>query len=82
VYTLWWPITRLFKFGYSCDPPRRSRQLGGRLVHCFPGGRADERALHERFAPFRVRGTEYFWPAGPIWEWLDEQDVDPRRFHG
>jgi hypothetical protein len=76
VYVLWRPAANMFKIGTSCDPHRRARELAGRLLFHEPGGRKAERALHKLFAAYRVPGTEWFWPARAIWEWLAERDVD------
>ena len=78
VYVLWRSTANTFKIGVSSQPHRRARQFGGRLVLIIPGGKDDERALHARFAPYRVPGTEWFWPARAIWEWLDQHDVETR----
>ena len=67
----------LVKIGHSRDPASRLRSmLTGNAKHIewtysTPGGRALERALHEKFAEFRVR-REWFFYSAEIQVWINE----------
>ena len=64
------------KIGHSEDVDRRREQLEshyGRplaLLKVMPGGRDEERALHERFAEHRIGRTEQFRPAPDLMEFI------------
>ena len=59
------------KIGLADDPPGRLAELQVAhyekltLVRMWEGGRAEEAALHMRFAPLRIRG-EWFAPAAEM----------------
>ncbi|MBV8075952.1 MAG: GIY-YIG nuclease family protein [Planctomycetaceae bacterium] len=84
VYVLWDGERRLLKIGTSSSPGRRRAALEaalGRplaLVAAWPGGRAEERALHRRFAGHAV-GHEWFRPHAALNSWLG---VDPDTIPG
>jgi hypothetical protein len=65
------PSGPVYKFGHSTTPVARARKLKSRLVASWPGGPADERALHKHFAAFRIPGTEWFFASRPIVEWVE-----------
>ena len=71
---------RLLKIGTTTSLERRQAELEaalGRplvLVTAWPGGRAEERALHRRWADHRIPGTEWFRPHAALDSWLG---VDP-----
>jgi hypothetical protein len=66
----------LIKIGTSSDPARRVQALSTgageslALVAVVDGGRARERALHERFADTRVHG-EWFSPSPELLEFIE-----------
>ena len=51
------------KIGTSVDPERRVKQFSlttEHLIATMPGGRAEEAAVHQAFAKWRIPGTEWF----------------------
>ncbi|MBV8074932.1 MAG: GIY-YIG nuclease family protein [Planctomycetaceae bacterium] len=75
VYAFWDSERRLLKIGTSVSPGRRRAELEaalGRplaLVAAWPGGRAEERALHRRWAEYRAFG-EWFHAARVLESWV------------
>jgi len=68
------------KIGYTANLNQRMHSLGTanhrpiELLASWAGDKADEKALHQRFAELRVRG-EWFALQKPIKEWLRDQGV-------
>jgi hypothetical protein len=64
------------KIGFSDDVNRRRIQLEAHygqtlaLLAMIPGGRDEERAIHERFAHLRLSRTEQFQPAADLMEFI------------
>jgi hypothetical protein len=69
---------KTIKIGLTTGPAerrRRSLQTGHdvplTVIHLLDGGRAEERALHQQFAEFRVHpGGEWFFAAPRVRAWL------------
>lgn len=65
------------KIGYSFNVETRMEQLSahyGRpvsILATMPGGRAEERALHQRFAHLRLGRSEQFQPARELMSFID-----------
>jgi len=68
----------LIKIGYSQSLKRRLRAYGIEarnitdLLMVMPGSLQLELHLHHRFRPFRARGREYYRPALPIIEFIND----------
>ena len=64
------------KIGHSEDVDRRRRQLAwgyGKpltLLKVMPGGREEERAMHDRFAAYRIDNSELFEPSHELMEFI------------
>jgi hypothetical protein len=65
------------KIGHSEDVEARVRQLEGHygrpmaLLATMPGGRDEERAVHDRFAHLRLGRTEQFRPDRELFEFIN-----------
>jgi hypothetical protein len=76
VYFAQSPLGGPVKIGASKDVDARLRQLEAHygcplaLLATMPGGRAEERAVHERFAGLRLGRTEQFRPAPALMEFI------------
>lgn len=82
VYFIGAPSLGLVKIGYSEDLASRFTDLSVgspvelRLLHVIPGDVDDERALHKRFALYRVRG-EWFRITGTLAAFLEDVVREP-----
>lgn len=64
------------KIGYSTNLANRLAVYGVSptdLLVVLPGGRAEERALHERFADDLMRGREWFRQSSQILAWVNTE---------
>lgn len=68
----------LVKIGTSVDVATRLRSLRADFLAAIPGGFADERAMHRRFAHARVSG-EWFTPCDEITAYLAALPDSARR---
>lgn len=64
----------LVKIGHTTALASRVSFYGGfsRLLAVQAGTRDDERALHQRFAPHRARGAEYYEPSAAVFDHIDD----------
>jgi len=67
---------KLVKIGFTSNLDRRIRGFGAvwaDVLLALPGSYADEKALHDRCAPYLARGREYYFPALELMAWINDE---------
>jgi hypothetical protein len=65
----------LVKIGYTSNLRNRLATYGverAALMAVIPGGRTEERAHHQRFAPDLARGREWFRPSAELMTYIND----------
>lgn len=63
------------KIGTSIQPHRRARNLKSKLLHCIPGDRLTELAVHMLWGRYRLTATgEWFEDRQEIVDWFSNHD--------